>query len=96
METDEIPGLVEDFQVAAENALRAGFDGAALSAANGYLFDQFLHDGSNKRTDRYGGPIQNRARFLMETVDALLTVSPAGRIGVHLDLHVKQLFDERY
>ncbi|RCW81161.1 alkene reductase [Phyllobacterium bourgognense] len=86
LETDEIPGLVEDFRVAAENALRAGFDGAALHAANGYLFDQFLHDGSNKRTDRYGGPIQNRARFLMETVDALLTVWPAGRIGVHLNL----------
>ena len=86
LETDEIPGLVEDFRVAAENALRAGFDGAALHAANGYLLDQFLHDGSNKRTDRYGGPIQNRARFLMETVDALLTVWPAGRIGVHLNL----------
>ncbi|WP_028748437.1 alkene reductase [Rhizobium mesoamericanum] len=86
LETDEIPGIVEDFRVAAANTLRAGFDGVALHAANGYLFDQFLHDGSNKRTDRYGGPIANRARFLMETVDALLSVWPAGRIGVHLNL----------
>jgi 2,4-dienoyl-CoA reductase-like NADH-dependent reductase (Old Yellow Enzyme family) len=86
LETDEIPGIVEDFRVGAANALRAGFDGVEIHAANGYLFDQFMHDGSNKRTDRYGGSIENRARFLLEAVDALLTVWPADRVGVHLNL----------
>ncbi|QWA13699.1 alkene reductase [Sodalis ligni] len=86
LETEEIPGIVEDFRRGAENAKRAGFDGIEIHAANGYLFDQFLHDGSNKRTDRYGGSIANRARFLLETVDALLTVWPADRFGVHLNL----------
>ncbi|HAP81667.1 alkene reductase [Atlantibacter sp.] len=86
LETDEIPGIVEDFVKAAQNAKRAGFDGVEIHAANGYLFDQFLHDGSNKRTDRYGGSIENRARFLLDTVDAVLTVWPADRLGVHLNL----------
>lgn len=86
LETAEIPGIVEDFRIGAINAKRAGFDGVELHAANGYLFDQFLHDGSNKRNDRYGGSIANRARFLFEAVDALLTVWPAGRVGVHLNL----------
>lgn len=86
LETEEIPGIVEDFRVGAANAKRAGFDGVELHAANGYLFDQFLHDGSNRRADRYGGSIENRARFLLEAVDALLTVWPADRIGVHLNL----------
>lgn len=86
LETDEIPAIVADFRKAAENAKRAGFDGVELHAANGYLFDQFLHDGSNKRTDRYGGSIENRARFLLEAVDALLEVWPADRIGIHLNL----------
>jgi len=86
LETEEIPGIVDDFRIGAANARRAGFDGVELHAANGYLFDQFLHDGSNKRTDCYGGSIENRARFLMEAVDALLTVWPAGRVGVHLNL----------
>ncbi|MBP2835721.1 alkene reductase [Dickeya parazeae] len=85
LETDEIPGIVEDFRQAAENAKRAGFDGVEIHAANGYLFDQFLHDGSNQRTDQYGGSIANRARFLLETVDAVLTVWPADRVGVHLN-----------
>ena len=86
LETDEIPAIVADFRKAAENAKRAGFDGVEIHGANGYLFDQFLHDGSNTRTDRYGGPIQNRARFLLEAVDALLAVWPADRVGVHLNL----------
>ncbi len=86
LETDEIPGIVEDYRTAAENAKQAGFDGVELHAANGYLFDQFLHDGSNKRSDCYGGTIENRARFLLEAVDALLTVWPADRIGIHLNL----------
>jgi NADH:flavin oxidoreductases, Old Yellow Enzyme family len=86
LETEEVAGIVEDFRAGAANALRAGFDGVELHGANGYLFDQFLHDGSNKRTDRYGGSIENRARFLLEAVDALLTVWSADRIGVHLNL----------
>lgn len=86
LETEEISGIVEDYRKAALNAKRAGFDGVELHAANGYLFDQFLHDGSNKRTDRYGGSIANRARFLMEAVDAVLIVWPADRVGVHLNL----------
>ena len=86
LETDEIPAIVADFVRAAENAKRAGFDGVEIHAANGYLFDQFLHDGSNKRTDRYGGSIENRARFLLEAVDAVLNVWPADRLGVHLNL----------
>ncbi|MDX5628891.1 MULTISPECIES: alkene reductase [unclassified Brenneria] len=85
LETAEIAGLVADFRQAAVNAERAGFDGVEIHAANGYLFDQFLHDGSNKRTDQYGGSVANRARFLLETVDAILEVWPADRVGVHLN-----------
>jgi 2,4-dienoyl-CoA reductase-like NADH-dependent reductase (Old Yellow Enzyme family) len=86
LETAEIPGIVADFRKAAENAKRAGFDGVELHAANGYLFDQFLHDGANQRTDRYGGSIENRTRLLLEALDALLEVWPADRVGVHLNL----------
>jgi 2,4-dienoyl-CoA reductase-like NADH-dependent reductase (Old Yellow Enzyme family) len=86
LETREIPGIVADVRKGAENAKRAGFDGVELHGANGYLFDQFLHDGSNTRTDRYGGSIENRARFLLEAVDAILKVWPADRVGVHLNL----------
>lgn len=86
LETSEIAGIVEDFRQAGENAKRAGFDGIDIHAANGYLIDQFLHDGSNKRSDQYGGSIENRARFLLEIVDSLLTVWSADRVGVHLNL----------
>ena len=86
LETDEILSIIEDVRKAAANAKRAGFDGVELHGANGYLFDQFLHDGSNARTDRYGGSIVNRARLLLEAVDAMLTVWPADRVGVHLNL----------
>ena len=67
---DEIPALVEAYRRGAENAYRAGFDGVEIHAANGYLPDQFLQDGSNQRTDDYGGSIENRARFLLEITDA--------------------------
>ena len=60
--TEEIPGIIEAYRTAAANARRAGFDGVELHGANGYLLDQFLQDGANQRTDRYGGPIENRAR----------------------------------
>src|SRR6202007_1883598 len=66
LELDEIPGIIEEFRSGAEGALRAGFDGVEIHGANGYLPDQFLQDGTNKRTDEYGGGIENRAPFLPE------------------------------
>ncbi len=66
LETEEVPAIVENFARGARLAKQAGFDGVEIHAANGYLIDQFLQDGSNKRTDRYGGSIENRARLLME------------------------------
>jgi N-ethylmaleimide reductase len=84
LETEEIAGLVEDYRVAAANALAAGFDGVELHAANGYLIDQFLRDGSNRRTDRYGGSIANRVRLLLEVTEALIGEAGAERIGVRL------------
>jgi 2,4-dienoyl-CoA reductase-like NADH-dependent reductase (Old Yellow Enzyme family) len=80
----EIPEVVEAFRRGAENAQLAGFDGVELHGANGYLLDQFLQDGSNLRTDDYGGPIENRARLMLEVVDALISVWGAGRVGVHV------------
>ena len=84
LETDEIPGVIEAYRKGAENAKKAGFDGVEIHGANGYLLDQFLQDSSNKRTDRYGGPIENRARLLLEVTDAVVSVWGAGRVGVHL------------
>lgn len=81
---DELPGIVEAFRTGAQNAQRAGFDGVELHGANGYLLDQFLQDSSNKRTDDYGGSIENRARLLLEATDAAISVWGAGRVGVHL------------
>ena len=80
----EIPGIIEDYRKAAVNAQRAGFDGVEVHGANGYLLDQFLQDGSNKRTDIYGGPIENRARLMLEVTDAVISVWGAGRVGMHL------------
>ena len=77
---DEIAGVVAAFRKGAENARRAGFDGVEVHAANGYLIDQFLQDGSNKRTDAYGGPIENRARLLLEVTDACIEVWGKGPI----------------
>lgn len=84
LETDEIPGIVEAYRQGAENAKRAGFDGVEIHAANGYLIDQFLQDRSNRRSDRYGGPIENRVRLLNEITDAVIGVWGAERVGVHL------------
>jgi len=81
---DEIPGIVEDFRAAAQRAKDAGFDGVELHAANGYLVDQFIQDGTNQRSDSYGGPIQNRVRFLRETLEALISVWGAERVGVRI------------
>jgi len=84
LEEAEIPGIVAAFRKGAENAKRAGFDGVEIHGANGYLLDQFLQDGSNKRTDRYGGSIENRARLHLEVTDAVIDVWGAGRVGMHL------------
>jgi 2,4-dienoyl-CoA reductase-like NADH-dependent reductase (Old Yellow Enzyme family) len=84
LELHELPRVVEDFRRGAQNAQRAGFDGVELHGANGYLMDQFLQDGSNHRTDAYGGPLENRARLMLEVVDALIGVWGPGRVGVHL------------
>ncbi|BEO06774.1 alkene reductase [Serratia nematodiphila] len=80
----EIPGIVADFRKAAENARLAGFDGVEIHAANGYLIDQFLRDGTNTRTDAYGGSVENRARFLKEVVEAVIPVFGADRTGIRL------------
>ncbi len=82
LETADIKRIVEDYRKAAQNAERAGFDGVELHAANGYLIDQFLRDGTNKRTDEYGGSIENRTRFLGEVLAAITSVLPADRVGV--------------
>ncbi|WP_421414668.1 alkene reductase [Agrobacterium tumefaciens] len=84
LDLEEIPGIVDDFRRAAENAKRAGFDGVELHGANGYLIDQFLRDGANHRTDVYGGSVDNRVRFLKEIVEAVILVFGAARIGVRL------------
>lgn len=80
----EIPALAEDFRRAAANAKAAGFDGVEIHAANGYLIDQFLRDGTNQRTDGYGGPGSNRSRLLREVTEAVLTVWTPGQVGVRL------------
>jgi N-ethylmaleimide reductase len=84
LETDEIPGIVAQFARAARNAQAAGFDGVELHAANGYLLDQFLRDGTNRRTDRYGGDVEGRARLLLEVIDTVIDVWGAGRVAVRL------------
>ena len=84
LETDEIPAIVEAYRLGTKNAQQAGFDGVEIHAANGYLIDQFLQDSSNKRSDRYGGSIENRARLLLEVTDAAISVWGAGKVGVHL------------
>jgi len=84
LESDEIPALVADYRKAAQNALEAGFDGVEVHAANGYLLDQFLRDGSNRRTDQYGGSIPNRMRLLLEVVDTVSQACGAQRVGVRI------------
>jgi N-ethylmaleimide reductase len=81
---DEIPAIISEFVAAAENAKAAGFDGVELHGAHGYLIDQFLRDDSNKRTDRYGGSIENRVRFAIEVVEAVSNVFGKGRVGIRI------------
>ncbi|HEY5229220.1 MAG TPA: alkene reductase, partial [Opitutaceae bacterium] len=82
--TEELPGVVEAYRKGAANAKAAGFDGVEIHGANGYLLDQFLQDGPNKRTDAYGGPIENRARLMLEVADAVIPIWGASRVGMHL------------
>lgn len=84
LELAEIAEVVEAYRKGAENAKKAGFDGVELHGANGYLLDQFLQDSTNKRTDAYGGPIENRARLLLEAVDAAISVFGPDRVGLHI------------
>jgi N-ethylmaleimide reductase len=84
LEMAEIAGIIEQYRAAALNAKKAGFDGVELMAANGHLIDQFLQDNSNKRTDRYGGSIENRARLMLDVTDAVVSVWGPGRVGMHL------------
>src|ERR1700735_2134934 len=84
LELDEIKGVVAAFRKGAENAKRAGFDGVEVHGANGYLLDQFLQDSTNRRTDIYGGSIENRARLMLEVADACIEVWGADRVGMHL------------
>ncbi|MBD2330041.1 alkene reductase [Alkalinema sp. FACHB-956] len=81
---EEIPGIVAGFQQAAKNAQAAGFDGVEVHGANGYLLDEFLRDGSNQRTGAYGGIIANRARFMLEVIDAVCTVWGSDRVGLRI------------
>ncbi|WP_243039931.1 alkene reductase [Dyella sedimenti] len=84
LDTSEIAGIVAAYKKGAENAKRAGFDGVEIHGANGYLLDQFLQDSTNQRTDAYGGPIENRARLMLEVTDACIEVWGANRVGMHL------------
>ncbi|MGH8430609.1 MAG: alkene reductase, partial [Solimonas sp.] len=86
LDRHEIPGVVAEYRKAAENALRAGFDGVEIHGANGYLLDQFLQDKTNRREDDYGGSIENRARLMLEVTDAAISVWGPERVGMHLNL----------
>jgi len=84
LDTSEIPGIVEAYRQGAQNAQAAGFDGVEIHGANGYLLDQFLQDSTNHRTDAYGGPVENRARLMLEVADAAISVWGASRVAMHL------------
>ncbi len=84
LETDEIPNIIQDYVKAAQNAFRAGMDGVEIHAANGYLLDQFMRDGTNKRTDMYGGSIENRIRLTLEVIDAVVAVIPSYKVGIRI------------
>jgi len=82
--TDELPEIVKDYRSATKNALAAGFDGVEIHSANGYLLDEFLRDGTNKRTDNYGGSFENRSRLLLEVANAAIEIAGAERVGIRL------------
>ena len=84
LSVEDIASVVDEYRRGAANAIRAGFDGVEIHGANGYLIDQFLRDGANQRTDSYGGSVENRARFALEVVDAVIAEVGAGRVGIRL------------
>jgi N-ethylmaleimide reductase len=84
LNSEELPGIVKQYAAAARNALAAGFDGVEVHGANGYLLDQFLQSNTNQRSDNYGGSVANRARLLLEVIEAVSEVWGAGRVGVRL------------
>jgi len=84
LRVDEVPALLETYRRAAERAKIAGFDGVEVHAGNGYLLDQFLQNGSNKRNDEYGGSVENRARLLFQVLDEVLQVWPSNRVGIRI------------
>ena len=84
LDTNEISLIVQAYKKGSQNAMMAGFDGVEIHGANGYLLDQFLQDGTNHRTDQYGGSIENRARLMLEVTDAVISVWGADRVGLHL------------
>jgi N-ethylmaleimide reductase len=84
LDTEEIPGILADYEQAARNAKEAGFDAVEIHGANGYLLDQFMKDGTNQRTDAYGGSIANRARLTIEVAERILRVWDKGRVGIRL------------
>lgn len=84
LELEELPGIIAAYRQGAENAQAAGFDGVEIHGANGYLLDQFLQDKTNRRTDSYGGSIENRARLMLEVTDAVISVWGKDRVGMHL------------
>jgi N-ethylmaleimide reductase len=84
LELSEIPGIIDDFKRATKNAIEAGFDGVEIHGANGYLLEQFAKDGTNKRTDAYGGSIENRARLMLEVSKAVVAEAGAERTGIRI------------
>jgi len=84
LRTDEIPGIIEDYRNAARRAKEAGFDGVEVHSANCYLLEQFIRDSTNKRTDRYGGSVENRTRLPVEVIEAVAEIWGADRVGVRL------------
>ena len=84
LHVEEIPGIVDDFRRAARNAIEAGFDGVEIHGAHGYLLEQFMKDSSNDRTDEYGGSLENRCRFAVEVIDAVVREVGADRVGIRL------------
>lgn len=91
LETYEIPELVEHYRQAAINAIEAGFDGVEIHGAHGYLIDQFMKDGINERTDEYGGSLENRCKFIMQVVQAVVSAVGADRVGVRISPAIDHL-----
>lgn len=84
MSRDEIAGVIDDYRLATRRALAAGFDGVELHAASGYLPEQFLSSGSNRRLDQYGGPVANRARFVLDVLSAMVAEAGSDRVGIKI------------